>query len=59
MFRDLAIAQQTFEDFYLAIDRVDGSEWADKLRSKMNHQQLGDKHPTEYSWLLRPSMFFA
>jgi hypothetical protein len=53
------MAEVVFEDAYLAVDDVDGAEWADKIRAKMNHEPLGEKHPTEYNWLLRRSMFFG
>lgn len=33
---NLALAQMAFEDAYLTIQDVDGIEWANKLRKKMN-----------------------
>jgi hypothetical protein len=46
------MAQVMFEDAYLAVERVDGVEWANKLRSRLNHQDFSSKQPGEYSWLL-------
>jgi hypothetical protein len=41
-----------FEDAYLTIQDVDGVEWADKLRRKMN-LSVGDKvvNANETTWL--------
>ncbi len=46
------MAQVVFEDAYLAVERVDGVEWANKLRSRLNYQDVSGKHPDEYSCLL-------
>jgi hypothetical protein len=46
-----ALAETAFEDTYLTILDVDGSEWADDLRAKMQPNQEGPL-PTEQSWLM-------
>ena len=51
-FNNLALAQMAFEDAYLAIQDVDGVEWADKLRSAMCPRIVNDKLATENSSLL-------
>jgi hypothetical protein len=42
-----------FEDAYLTIQDVDGVEWADKLRRKMDLSVKGDKvvKANETTWL--------
>jgi hypothetical protein len=46
-----ALAETAYEDTYLTILDVDGSEWADNLRVKMQPNQEGPL-PTEQSWLM-------
>lgn len=50
---NLALAQMAFEDAYLTIQDVDGVEWADKLRRKMDLSVKGDKvvKANETTWL--------
>jgi hypothetical protein len=46
-----ALAETAYEDTYLTILDVDGSEWADDLRAKMQPNREGPL-PTEQSWLM-------
>jgi hypothetical protein len=46
-----ALAETAYEDTYLTILDVDGSEWADNLRAKMQPSQEGPLQ-TEQSWLM-------
>jgi hypothetical protein len=46
-----ALALTAYEDTYLTILDVDGSEWADDLRAKMQPNQAGPL-PTEQTWLM-------
>lgn len=47
----LALAHTAFEDTYLTILDVDGPEWADFLRYRMN-DDINERLNTEQSWLL-------
>jgi putative membrane protein len=51
-FNNLSLAQMAFEDAYLAIEDVDGVEWADKLRFKMGQHNASGDLPTEKTSLL-------
>jgi predicted membrane chloride channel (bestrophin family) len=48
-----AMATMTYEDIYLAILDVDGPEWTDKLRARMQNEthSVTQDATTELSWL--------
>lgn len=50
-FKCLALAHTAFEDTYLNILDIDGEEWADFLRFRMN-DDINERLTTEQSWLL-------
>ena len=54
---NLALAQMAFEDAYLTIQDVDGAEWANILRKKMNSSVEQEKvaKANESTWLKRSS----
>jgi hypothetical protein len=54
----LALAHTAFEDTYLMINDVDGVDWADFLRYRMN-DDINDRLSTEQSWLLASKERFA
>jgi predicted membrane chloride channel (bestrophin family) len=51
-FDNMAAAVSVFEDAYLAILDVDGAEWVDKLRLRMNDVSREPYYTDEQSWLL-------
>jgi predicted membrane chloride channel (bestrophin family) len=51
-FDNMASATCVFEDAYLAIRDVDGEEWVDRLRQKMNEEASEAGQVDEYAWLL-------
>lgn len=54
-FDNLAMAQVVFEDAYLMILTVDGEEYVDKLRDKLNRTAASARPSSaheESSWLL-------
>jgi hypothetical protein len=46
-----ALAETAFEDTYMTVLDVDGTEWADNLRAKM-HPRTKEPLPTEQTWLI-------
>lgn len=57
-FKCLAMAHTAFEDTYLTILDVDGPDWADFLRYRMNNK-VEERLTTEQSWLLDSKERFA
>ncbi|CAB9508769.1 Zinc finger, RAN-binding domain containing 2 [Seminavis robusta] len=57
-FKSLAMAHTAFEDTYLTVMDIDGQEWADFLRYRMN-DNLTERLNTEQSWLLARKDRFA
>ncbi|CAB9518082.1 Zinc finger, RAN-binding domain containing 2 [Seminavis robusta] len=57
-FKSLALAHTAFEDTYLTVLDIDGREWADFLRYRMN-DNVGDRLNTEQTWLLSSQDRFA
>jgi len=55
-FNNAAMAMTAYEDSYLTIYDVDGEEWADKLRRKMDDGKTKTNFfdDDESSWLLKP-----
>lgn len=51
-FDNAAMALTAFEDTYLTIRDIDGSEWVDILRVRMQDRTKTDDVTTEQSWLL-------
>jgi hypothetical protein len=52
------MAHTSFEDTYLTILDVDGPEWADFLRYRMN-DKINERLNTEQTWLLTNNEHFA
>jgi hypothetical protein len=52
------MAHTSFEDTYLTILDVDGPEWADFLRYRMN-DKINERLNTEQTWLLTSDDRFA
>lgn len=52
------MAHTAFEDTYLTVLDVDGPEWADFLRYRMN-DKINERMTTEQSWLLDSKERFA
>jgi len=57
-FKCLALAHTAFEDTYLTILDVDGRDWADFLRYRMN-SNINERLNTEQTWLLTSKERFA
>jgi hypothetical protein len=57
-FRCLALARTAFEDTYLTILDIDGAEWADFLRYRMNGD-INERMQTEQSWLVSGRQRFS
>lgn len=52
------MAHTAFEDTYLSILDIDGPDWADFLRYRMN-DKINERLTTEQSWLLTSKERFA
>ena len=51
-FDNEAMALTAFEDTYLTIKDIDGTEWVDTLRVRMHDRNNTDEIEHEQSWLL-------
>ena len=53
-FNNLRMAQVSYEDAYTTIVDIDGEEWTDKLRKKMDGGKYAEEVPVEAArWLHR------